>query len=137
MEQDNIFIAPTLQASYRTLHELSDQLDVARERRRKLQQFDITFVAGTDAVYMLSPFGDLPLGVKLMVENGMDIQEALAFATANTARALGIEDNVGTLTPGKKADFVVLRRSPLKDISALCEVEAVFLAGEGFTYSRR
>jgi len=131
MEQDNPFIAPTLQACYRTLHELSDQSDVARERLRKLQQFDITFVAGTDAGYMPNPFGDLPLGVKLMVENGMDIQEALAFATVNAARVLGIEGSVVTLTPGKKADFADLRRNPLEDISALCEVEAVFLTGQG------
>jgi len=79
---------------------------------------------------MLNPFGDLPLGIKLMVENGMDIQETLASATVNAARALDIKDSVGTLTPGKKADFVVLRSNPLEDISALGEVEAVFLAGK-------
>ena len=40
-------------------------------------------------------------------------EEALAVYTRNVARALGIGELTGTLTPGRSADFVVLDRDPL------------------------
>ena len=46
--------------------------------------------------------------------------EALQFVTANPARQLGIADRVGTLAPGKDADFVVWSGHPLSTYT-LCE----------------
>jgi guanine deaminase len=48
--------------------------------------------------------------------------EILAMATAGSARALGLGDQVGSLEPGKQADLVVLRRdvpalTPLNDVA--------------------
>ncbi|MCC6776304.1 MAG: amidohydrolase family protein [Hyphomicrobiales bacterium] len=40
-------------------------------------------------------------------------REALAWATIGGARAVGLEDQVGSLAPGKKADIVLLRASDL------------------------
>jgi len=34
-------------------------------------------------------------------------EEALAGITRNSARALGLQDRIGTLEPGKDADFVI------------------------------
>ncbi len=47
--------------------------------------------------------------------------EALKFVTANPARQLGIADRVGTLEPGKDADFVVWSGSPLDSTSVCLE----------------
>lgn len=38
-------------------------------------------------------------------------REALHWATLGGARAIGLEDRIGSLTPGKKADIVMLRAS--------------------------
>ncbi len=44
---------------------------------------------------------------------GMDEEEALALATLNPAKQLRIDERVGSLAPGKDADFVVWSGHPL------------------------
>ena len=45
------------------------------------------------------------------VSFGVSLEDALAAATANPARAAGLYGEVGSLTPGKRADVLVLDRS--------------------------
>jgi len=44
---------------------------------------------------------------------GMDEQRALNLVTVNAARQLGADDRIGSLEPGKDADFVVWSHHPL------------------------
>lgn len=140
MQRDTVFIAPTLQASYRTLHELPGQTAEQLSRRRKLVvdaldnfrrmlSYDVQVVAGTDAGYMLNPFGDLPLGLSLMVQSGMPERDALAAATLQSARALGLDSAIGRISPGYEADLVVLGGDPIADISSCRRIRAVYRAG--------
>ncbi len=69
-------------------------------------------------------------------------RDALEFATIEGARANGLEDRVGTLTPGKEADIIMLRTDrinvmPVNDpIGAVVwgmdtsNVDSVFVAGK-------
>ncbi|MBZ0113067.1 MAG: amidohydrolase, partial [Thermoanaerobaculia bacterium] len=50
---------------------------------------------------------------KAVMYCGMDENEALAMATLNPAKQLRIDDRVGSLTPGKDADFVIWNGHPL------------------------
>jgi len=60
-------------------------------------------------------------GVKL------DDDDALRWLTANPAWALGIDDQVGTLEPGKRADVVVWSENPF---STYARAERVYIDGQ-------
>jgi imidazolonepropionase-like amidohydrolase len=60
-------------------------------------------------------------GVKL------DDDDAIRWLTANPAWALGIDDQVGTLEPGKRADVVVWSENPL---STYARAELVYIDGQ-------
>ena len=63
------------------------------------------------------------------VRMGMTPAQAIVAATMNPAEAFGLSD-VGTLSPGKSADFIVLDASPLDDIANLRRISQVWLRGE-------
>jgi hypothetical protein len=68
------------------------------------------------------------------VAAGMSPFKALRCATSEAARFLGESERSGTLAPGKRADLVVLRSNPLRDLAALRDIEAVCV--NGFYLSR-
>ncbi len=53
--------------------------------------------------------------------------DALKWATLNNARVMGLEDKIGSLTPGKKADIVLLRRDDWNMSPALNPENAVVM----------
>ncbi len=59
------------------------------------------------------PIQYLSLCAALAVREGMSPADALAAITLIPAQILGIEDRVGSLTPGKDADLAVFPAHPL------------------------
>ena len=43
--------------------------------------------------------------------------QAIATATINAAKAMGIEEQIGSIEEGKKANMVVLNYNPIEDIN--------------------
>ena len=56
--------------------------------------------------------------------------DIIAMLTRNGAVYLNLEDEIGTLEPGKAADIVIVDGDPLSDISALANVAVVIRSGE-------
>lgn len=67
--------------------------------------------------------------LELLVEAGLTPLEALRTATLNPARALGMVDDIGTVTAAKLADLVLLDADPLEDIANTTRIRAVVLNG--------
>jgi len=63
-----------------------------------------------------------------MVASGMTPAQVLVASTRNAADLLGLKD-VGTVTSGKSADFVVLDANPLDDITNTRRINTVYLRG--------
>ncbi|MFL5757265.1 MAG: imidazolonepropionase [Chloroflexota bacterium] len=77
---------------------------------RRFIDAGVPVALGTDFNPGTSPTPSLPLVLSLAVlELGLSPAEALAAVTINAAFALGIEEQVGSLEPGKQADVVVWR----------------------------
>jgi imidazolonepropionase-like amidohydrolase len=64
-----------------------------------------------------------------MTYAGLPPVAVLKAATINGARALGVEDKLGTVESGKLADLVVVTGNPLDDIKAAREVKFIIRDG--------
>lgn len=84
---------------------------------------------------VLPGFGD-QREIELLVEAGFSPVEAIQIATANGARFLGRDAEIGTLAPGKRADLVLVKGDPATSITDLENVELVFKDGIGYDAHR-
>ena len=74
--------------------------------------------------------------LELLVESGFTPHEAIAAATGTAADFLYRGDDLGRLRPGLKADIVVLRGDPLRDIAAVRSVDRVMVDGRWVDVAR-
>jgi imidazolonepropionase-like amidohydrolase len=61
---------------------------------------------GTDCP--VAPHGTNLRELVLMAENGFTPEQALVAATSSAAELMGLQHELGTLEPGKRADVVVV-----------------------------
>lgn len=88
-----------------------------------------TMVVSSDAGPFDAAFGRLHWSLELAVEAGMTPVRALLSVTEVAARACGVDDEVGTIERGRKADLLVVEGDPTADIAQIADVKAVFLEG--------
>ena len=89
-------------------------------------------VAGPDTGrHVLPGYGD-QRNFELLVEAGFSAPEVVKIMTHNGAVALGIGDEVGLVSPGYRADLVVMSGALTKDPSSIRNVRIVFRDGVGF-----
>jgi len=95
---------------------------------------DANFVFGTDTPS--SPtYGNLPglngyLEMQQLRKAGMSLAQIFKAATINNAREFKIDSQVGTIEPGKVANLILLRKSPLETVDAYDSVVTVWVHGE-------
>ena len=74
--------------------------------------------------------------LELLVDSGLTPLEALTAATSAGAASLRRSSDLGTVTPGKLADLIVLERDPSADIRAIRSVSRVMVGGQWVDVSR-
>ena len=84
----------------------------------------VRFACGTDSVH-----GRMPFELQTLVRLGVSPADALLAGTRWGAEACRIDDEVGTLQPGRRADLIALDGDPLKDMTALERVRLVMKDG--------
>ena len=85
---------------------------------------------GTDAGTPYNPHWGTYMEFVLFVEDmGFDPMDTLAAGTIRSAQVCGVDDWTGSITPGKHADFIVLKENPVQNIRTLGEVEQVYKDG--------
>src|SRR5918997_4427383 len=90
----------------------------------------VQILSGSDIPnFGLIPGASLHNELELLVEAGIKPLEVIEIATNNGATALGIDDRVGTIQPGKEADMIILSANPIENISNTQEIEAVIVDG--------
>jgi imidazolonepropionase-like amidohydrolase len=87
-----------------------DVLDVHRRAFRKAVEAGVRIAMGTDSG--VTPHGRNLRELELMAAGGMAPAAVLEATTRSAARLLGVDDDRGTIEPGKLADLVVLAGDP-------------------------
>jgi imidazolonepropionase-like amidohydrolase len=126
MLERDIPLVPTFQISYRMLEpdlvergvtppwavekQRALMADLDRNFRHAVER-GIRVAMGTDGVRD----EHLPRELTLMVQHGLTPRRALAAATIEAARLLGLGDDLGTLEPGRIADVLLVTGDPLAE----------------------
>ena len=104
-------------------------LEIAQANLARLSEAGVPIGFGTDS----GPLGRFQsyfehMEMVLMAEAGLAAEQILRSATGVAAECLG-RDDIGTLEPGRRADFVIVRANPLEDVGNLREISGVRVGG--------
>lgn len=92
----------------------------------ELHRAGVPIVAGTD---ISVPGHSLHRELELYVQAGISPMAAIQAATSVPARLMGLQAQVGTVEPGKRADLVIVQGDPIADIRAVRKVTRVVARG--------
>jgi len=99
---------------------LHDEIKQASDTYRRARELGIRMCPGGDFGFAWNPHGEYAKDVQVFVDViGFTPLEAITCATRHGAELMRMQDRIGTLTPGKLADLVVVDGDPLQDIAVL------------------
>jgi imidazolonepropionase-like amidohydrolase len=95
---------------------------------------DTNFLFGTDTPS--SPtYGNLPglngyLEMKQLLKAGMSLEQIFKAATISNAREFKLDSQLGSIEPGKFANLVLMKQSPLETVDAYDSIATVWVHGK-------
>ncbi|HCW08474.1 MAG TPA: amidohydrolase [Cytophagales bacterium] len=108
-------------------------LESGKEIVKKLHDSGITIVAGTD---MMVPGFSLLRELELYAQAGLTPLESIQTATIVPARVMKLENELGSVSVGKKADLVIIDGNPFENISNIRKITQVIKSGVAFEPSK-
>ena len=101
------------------------------EWTRRLHEAGVLLAAGSDFPNpWILPGAGLHQELRLLHDAGIPPLDVLRIATWNGARTLGLEDEIGSIEVGKRADLVILTADPSKNLHATRAISHLFQGGE-------
>jgi imidazolonepropionase-like amidohydrolase len=106
-----------------------EMIKIHEDTFRRALNAGVKIAFGTDAGgfdWGINPAIEFPF----MVKYGMTSIQAVRAATSSAAELLGMQNDVGSIAPGKYADLVAVKGDPLVDIGLLQKIDFVMKGGE-------
>ncbi|MDG9726729.1 amidohydrolase family protein [Streptomyces sp. DH41] len=129
LADQGVFVVSTLAYFESIGGESPDRLAGAAHVAGVLRRAGVPLLAGTDANPFAPRNGDgLHRELELLVHAGLSPLEALAAGTSVTARHFGLPDR-GRVSPGLRADLLLVDGDPTRDITAVRAVADVWRRG--------
>ncbi|AND40623.1 metal-dependent hydrolase family protein [Cytobacillus oceanisediminis] len=139
MKNQGTFLVPTM-AVMRQLISSPDIPAYALEKAKQVVgphfsmlqeavQIGVKIATGTDCGSPLTPPRYYYDELAIMHEAGMSEMEVIKASTNVAAECLGIEDQRGSISPGKFADLLIVDSNPLNDLNSLREDKLVMKNG--------
>ncbi|HTU98539.1 MAG TPA: amidohydrolase family protein [Solirubrobacteraceae bacterium] len=100
-------------------------LDQGTQSMRAAHEAGVRIALGSDRQGVSGD--DTALELVRMVHHGLSGAEALRSATAIAAEAIGLEDHIGTIAPGRVADLVVVDGDPVATPELLLDPARIWL----------
>ena len=116
--------APQFAAGAGFPYSAADRHALILQNIRHLVDEGVVVAFGTDSPDFIGPMVEIQ-----QLRTVLEPAEIIALLTRNAAVYLELEDETGTLEPGKIADLIVVDGDPLADISALANVRIVIQSG--------
>lgn len=100
---------------------------------KKLIEGGVIIAAGTDAGNIgTQHVSSYSAELEAMQNAGLSNWQILMAATINGAKAVGKENEFGSITKGKRADLLLLKNNPLENISNISSLELIINRGNVF-----
>lgn len=107
-------------------------LPIAIKNLKKIYDAGILVALGTDSgATPIRPLGfSEHIELQLLVQAGLTPLQAITVGTKNAAELLHASSEIGTLTPGHKANFIILDKDPSQDILNTETIASVWKEGK-------
>ena len=148
--EQGVFVNMTLnegRANYRVISEKRERDEQLTEREEqvlargmegydlmvdsfsRMAEADVQMAAGSDTSWSWHRIAQFQDEIEAHVAGGMSPMDAILAGTLNSAKSCWVDDQVGSLQPGKAADVLVVDGDPSNDITHLWNVVDVYQAG--------
>ncbi|MCM8818869.1 MAG: amidohydrolase family protein [Candidatus Omnitrophica bacterium] len=133
IKKKGVYYMPTLHITSEKVYKNSSIPEFMREKMKKVNphhrksvgiayKMGVKIAIGTDG----GP-GDIMNEIYELVKSGIKPIDAIIFATKVNSEIFGISDKVGTIEVGKKADLLIVKGDPLKNIDVLLDNKNILL----------
>ncbi len=138
MVEHGTFYVPTLAVNSRSIELGPEAIAVSQaewrwllkvnedkwETLRRAKEAGVKIAAGSDAGFVVA-HGESARELEELVKGGFTPLQAIRAATSVAAECLGMNQDVGTIEPGKFADIVIVAGDPLTDVRMLQDKERI------------